>query len=61
MVRIYNSSNELIRTLRWGIDTGFNRNYWGMEEKGFRQPGSPKPAPGAQEPGDLQCYPALIN
>jgi len=49
IVRIYNSSNELIRSLRWNVDTGFNRQYWGMEEKGDRQPGSPKPTPGSAE------------
>ena len=57
IVRIYNSNNELIRTLRWNVDSGFNRQYWGMEEKGFRQPGSPKPAPGAPEPGGFQVLP----
>jgi len=54
IVRIYNTNNELIRTLRWNVDSGFNRMTWGMEEKGFRQPGSPKPLPGAQEPGGSQ-------
>ena len=53
-VRIYNDKNELIRTTRWKADSGFNRSYWGMEEKGFRQPGSPKPKPGSPEPGGLQ-------
>lgn len=57
MVRIYNSNDELIRTLRWSIDTGFNRQYWGMEEKGFRQPGSAKPQPGAPEPGGFPVLP----
>jgi photosystem II stability/assembly factor-like uncharacterized protein len=61
MVRIYNSTNQLIRTLRWGADTGFNRTYWGMEEKGFRQPGSPKPAPGAQEPGGFTVLPGTYK
>ena len=28
-----------------------------MEEKGFRQPGSPKPMPGATEPGGFQVLP----
>lgn len=55
--KIYNSSNELIRTLNWTVDTGFNRMYWGMEEKGYRQPGSPKPMPGAPEPGGMQVLP----
>jgi hypothetical protein len=39
-VRIYNEKNELIRNLRWKADTGLNRQWWGMEERGFRQPGS---------------------
>ena len=57
IVRIYNDKNELIRTLRWGVDSGFNRQYWGMEEKGFRQPGSQRPRLGAPEPGGLQVLP----
>lgn len=61
MVRIYNSGNELIRTLRWAVDSGFNRMYWGMEEKGFRQPGSPKPQPGAPEPGGQQVLPGTYK
>ncbi|MEY4740469.1 MAG: hypothetical protein RLZZ05_1853 [Bacteroidota bacterium] len=39
-VKIYNDKNEVIRNLRWAADSGFNRAYWGMEEKGFRTPGS---------------------
>jgi photosystem II stability/assembly factor-like uncharacterized protein len=61
IVRIYNSGNELIRTMRWSVDTGFNRQYWGMEEKGVRQPGSPKPQPGAAEPGGLQVLPGTYK
>jgi hypothetical protein len=41
VVRIYNENNELIRTLRVKADTGFNRNYWGYEMRGIRQPISP--------------------
>lgn len=37
MVRIYNESNELIRTLRVRADTGFNRAYWGFEMRGVRR------------------------
>lgn len=36
-VKIYNESNELIRTLKVKADTGFNRNYWGFEMKGIRR------------------------
>jgi len=57
VVRIYNATNELIRTLNWMADSGFNRMYWGMEEKGHRQPGSPKPATGAAEPGGYTVFP----
>jgi photosystem II stability/assembly factor-like uncharacterized protein len=61
MVKIFDSNNELIRTLRWAADSGFNRTYWGMEEKGFRQPGSPKPQPGTPEPGGFQVLPGTYK
>jgi hypothetical protein len=35
--------------------------YWGMEEKGDRRPGSPKPQPGAQEPGGFQVLPGTYK
>jgi len=69
-VRIYNANNELIRTLRWSVDSGFNRQYWGMEEKGFRNPVtqqagtivfSSKPQPGAPEPGGFQVLPGTYK
>jgi photosystem II stability/assembly factor-like uncharacterized protein len=61
IVRIYNDKNELIRTLRWTVDSGFNRQYWGFEEKGVRQPGSPKPQPGSPEPGGFQVLPGTYK
>src|SRR4030095_12864873 len=61
MVRIFNDKNELIRTIRWNIDSGFNRQYWGMEEKGFRQPGSPKPTPGSPEPAGFPVLPGTYK
>ncbi|MBS1919600.1 MAG: hypothetical protein JST17_05070 [Bacteroidetes bacterium] len=60
-VRIYNDKDELIRTLHWDADSGFNRQYWGMEEKGYRQPGSPKPVPDAQEPGGFLVFPGMYK
>jgi photosystem II stability/assembly factor-like uncharacterized protein len=60
-VRIYDAENKLIRSLQWSVDSGFNRQYWGMEEKGDRQAGSPKPRPGAQEPGGLQVLPGTYK
>ena len=49
-VKIYNDKNENIRTLRWKADSGMNRRYWSMDEKGFRSPGSPRPRAGSVEP-----------
>jgi hypothetical protein len=50
IVKIYNSQNELIRTINWAADTGFNKKVWRMDEKGFRRPGSAKPKPNDEEP-----------
>ncbi|MGH2552948.1 MAG: WD40/YVTN/BNR-like repeat-containing protein [Chitinophagaceae bacterium] len=61
MVRIYNANNVLIRNIRWNVDSGFNRQYWGMDEKGFRIPGTPKPLPGATEPGGFQVLPGTYK
>ncbi len=51
VVKIYNDRNELIRTLKWSIDSGFNKKYWRMDEKGMRYPASAKPKPEADEIG----------
>ncbi len=50
-VKIYNASNEAIRTYKAKADTGFNRIYWNYSTKGIRRPGSPRPRRGAAEPG----------
>jgi hypothetical protein len=55
--RIYNDKNEQIRQLKWKVDTGFNRKNWGLEQKGYRFPGSPKPKNEEQEPSGLQVLP----
>ena len=61
IVKIFNDKNEIIRNLKWRADSGYNRQYWGMEEKGFRQPGSPKPKPGSTEPGGLPVLPGMYK
>jgi photosystem II stability/assembly factor-like uncharacterized protein len=60
-VRIYNDKNEVIRNLKWKADTGFNRQWWGLEEKGVRNPVAPKPRLGAPEPGGLQVLPGTYK
>ena len=57
LVKIYNDKNEVIRNLKWKADTGFNRQWWGMEEKGIRNPGSPRPRPNSAEPGGFPVFP----
>lgn len=59
-VKIYNDKNEVIRNLKWKADSGFNRRYWGMEERGFRNPGQPRPRPGF-EPGGQQVFPGTYK
>ena len=61
LVKIYNDKNELVRNLKWKADTGFNRQWWGMEERGVRNPGSAKPRPGAPEPGGFPVFPGTYK
>lgn len=57
-VKIYDEANELVRTVKLKADTGFNRNYWGFETRGIRQPGSSKPKPSSPEPiGGMPVFP----
>ena len=68
VVKIYNEKNEVIRNLRWAADSGFNRSYWGMEEKGFRTPGGGGGrrmggggGRGGAEPGGQQALPGTYK
>ncbi|MFZ9660454.1 MAG: WD40/YVTN/BNR-like repeat-containing protein [Chitinophagaceae bacterium] len=56
-VRIFNDKNEEIRHLTMKIDTGFNKQYWGMDQKGKRFPGQAKPKPSDPEQGGRQVLP----
>jgi hypothetical protein len=60
-VMIYDDKNQPVRKINWKADEGFNRRYWGMEGKGYRMPGSPKPRPGAPEPGGLPVLPGTYK
>lgn len=69
IVKIYNDKNEVIRNLRWAADSGFNRAYWGMEEKGYRTPGAGGGrrmgggggGRGGAEPGGQQALPGTYK
>ena len=69
VVKIYNDKNEVIRNLRWAADSGFNRSYWGMEEKGYRTPGGGGGrrmgggggGRGGAEPGGQQALPGTYK
>lgn len=60
-VKIYTDKNELIRTLKFKVDTGFSRRSWGFEMKGIRRPGSPKPKPNSPEPGGNAVFPGTYK
>ena len=51
IIKIYNSSDEAIRTFKVKADTGFNRTYWNFQTKGIRLPQQPKPRPSSPEAG----------
>ena len=61
LVKIFSEKGELIRNLKWKADSGFNRERWGMEAKGYRMPGSPKPRPGAPEPRGAAVLPGTYK
>jgi hypothetical protein len=50
-IEILNASGDVVRTLKVRAEPGINRTTWGLERKGVRSPGTPKPEPGAEEPG----------
>ena len=41
-VQIKDAEDKVIRNLSFKLDSGFNRNYWGFEQKGKRAAGAPK-------------------
>lgn len=51
MVKIFDEAGKQLRSFKVKADSGFNRMYWNFDTKGSRQPGSPKPRPGAAEQG----------
>ena len=60
-VKIYSQNNELIRTTKMKVDTGFNRKNWGFEMKGIRQPNTPKPKADEPEPRGNTVFPGTYK
>lgn len=56
-IRILDEKGAPVRTLRWESNPGINRMFWGMEGRGRRMPGSPKPKPEAPETGGQPVMP----
>jgi photosystem II stability/assembly factor-like uncharacterized protein len=56
-IQILDAGGRQVRQLQMPSKSGFNRQFWGMEAKGTRIPGSPKPKPGAPEPGGQLVMP----
>lgn len=61
IVKIYADNGEIIRNLKWKVDTGLNRRYWGMEEKGLRAINTAKPVKNSPEPGGFQVLPGTYK
>jgi hypothetical protein len=62
ITRIYTLDGKLIRTLtQTQVDTGLNFIEWGLEEKGIRYPGSPKPKNKSDERGGLTAFPGTYK
>lgn len=62
ITKIYTLNGKLIRTLvQTQVDTGLNHMEWGLEEKGIRYPGSPKPKNKYEERGGLTALPGTYK
>jgi photosystem II stability/assembly factor-like uncharacterized protein len=68
-VKLFDASNNQVRTLRVKADSGFNRFFWGLEGKGIRQTGGGRGGGGGgrgggratDEPGGLPVDPGTYK
>lgn len=61
-VEIYSADGNKIRTLSHTPETGINRMFWGLREKGERYPTQAKPTrPNAPEPGGASVLPGTYK
>ncbi len=63
VMEVFNSSNELIRTVKRKApeDMGLNRTRWTLNEKGVRFPSRQKTRPNAPEPGGVTVLPGTYK
>ena len=61
-LKVYNSKNELIRTLKQKAPkkNGLHRTFWGLDEKGVRGPSRREPR-GNREPGGVTVLPGTYK
>lgn len=61
-LKVYNSKNELIRTLKQKApkENGLHRTFWGLDEKGVRGPSRREPR-GNREPGGVTVLPGTYK
>ncbi len=57
MVQIFDGAGQLIRTFYHLPDSGLNRIYWDLAEKGFRSPGQEKPEGKVSDNGGVTVLP----
>ena len=60
-VIVADAGGKTIRTFRAFAKAGINRTIWGLNRKGARWPGSPKPEPGAEESGGPSVLPGIYT
>ncbi|MBL7011221.1 MAG: hypothetical protein ISR82_08370, partial [Candidatus Marinimicrobia bacterium] len=57
-MEVLNDKDNIIRTVKYDVEPGFNRIYWDLRRKGVRSPNAKKPTkPDAKEPGGPAVLP----
>jgi len=56
-MEVLDDEENIIRTVKYDVEPGFNRIYWDLRRKGVRSPNAPKPKPDAKEPGGPAVLP----
>ena len=56
-VEVMNQAGDIIRTFTHKPDTGINRIYWDLDQKGIRYPSQAEPEKDKDEPGGMEVMP----